>query len=237
MKKFIIWVLGPILFVIFTILPDFAGISPQAKKVLALTVFMAYWWISESVPIPITSLLPILLLPLFGVISAKQITMNYANHLIFLFLGGYFISKAFESQNLHKKIALFIINKLGYTPSRIILGFMISTALLSMWMSNTATTVMMLPIGLSVIKDLKLNKNDEFIFSHALLLGIAYSATIGGVGTLIGSPPNLIFAGIYEKLTGFKFTFVSWMAFGIPLTVIFIPITWLYLTKFKYKIR
>ena len=190
--------IGPILFAIILILGD---LTPQIKMVASI-VWMLSWWITGVLPLGVTALLPIVLFPLLGILSLKETTVNYANPVIYLFFGGFILGLAIEKWNLHKRIALNIINLSGEKPRLIILGSMLATGLLSMWISNTATTVMMLPIGMSVvallgdkIKAPGAGKN----FGIALMLGIAYSANIGGISTLIGTPPNLVLASITNE--------------------------------------
>ena len=237
--------LGPLLCLLFLIMPAPSGMTPEARKMAAIAILMAVWWITEAIPIPATSLLPVVLYPLLHISDAKTATAPYANPLIFLFMGGFFIALAMQRWNLHRRIALIIIARVGLTPRRLILGFMVATAFLSMWISNTATTVMMLPIGLAVIVNIQnlLKKNGEqiprgrFNFGTALMLGIAYSASIGGIGTLIGTPPNLILAGIVSEMYDRTIDFVTWMRLGIPFVAIVLPCSWLYITRIAFPVR
>ena len=237
--------LGPVLFILFLILPIPAGMEPQAMSVAATAVLMAVWWITEAIPLPATALLPILLFPIMGVMSGSDVTQSYAHHLIYLFLGGFLIAVTVEKWNLHRRIALHTINLIGVTPDRIILGFMLATAFLSMWISNTAATMMMVTIGLAVLhqivseieqqKTLKVDtRKGYFRFGTALMLGIGYSASIGGVATLIGTPPNAILVGVIETTYGTSISFLDWMMFGFPLSIVMLIITWLYLIHFAY---
>jgi solute carrier family 13 (sodium-dependent dicarboxylate transporter), member 2/3/5 len=232
---------GPLLFA-FTLVFYPETMSPAMGKLAAIVVWMAVWWITEAIPIAATALLPIVLYPLLGIMSAASATFPYSNHLIFLFLGGFFIAVTMEKWNLHRRIALYTIFLVGIGPRRIILGFMIATAFLSMWISNTATAMMMLPIGLAVIHQAvdTLNQNrsseeqiapEHFNFGIALMLGIAYSASIGGVATIIGTPPNTILVGFIERNYGQTISFASWMALGLPLTTVMLLISWFYLVK------
>ena len=216
--------------------------SASAIKVAAVAILMATWWITEAIPIPATALLPIALFPVLGVMKAAESTTQYANHLIFLFLGGFFIAVTMEKWHLHTRIALHTIKIIGVGPSRIILGFMLATAFLSMWISNTATAMMMLPIALAVVNQAAdfINKNNikgidtrpsHFRFGTALMLGIAYAASIGGVATIIGTPPNTIMAGFIEKTYGQQISFASWMSIGVPLAAVMLILTWAYLVK------
>ncbi len=234
---------GPVLAVLVALLPPSAGLSEAGIKVGAVATLMVIWWITEAVPIPATALLPIALFPILGVMNAKESCAPYAHHLIFLFLGGFMIAIAMEKWNLHRRIALHTIRLVGFSSKRIILGFMVATAFLSMWISNTATTMMMVPIGLAVLnetiefikhnKDMKIDtRPTHFKFGLALMLGIAYAASIGGVATIIGTPPNTILAGFIEQTYNVPVSFLQWMLFGVPLSVVMLFIAWYYLVKF-----
>ena len=239
--------LGPVAFILILLMPLPDGMNPAARKVAAVAALMAIWWITEAAPLAATALLPAALFPAMGVMKASEATAPYANHLIFLFLGGFFIAVTMEKWNLHKRIALFTIRLVGTGTDRIILGFMVATAFLSMWISNTATAMMMVPIGMAVIR--KVTSCDEYGdesgvagpsatpgFGTALMLAIAYSASIGGVATLIGTPPNVIFAGFIESTYGRSVSFLSWMAVGLPLAVVMLAFTWFYLTRFLFRL-
>lgn len=235
--------LGIGLFVAMMFLPPPTGMSVQAKNTAAVALLMATWWITEAIPIPATALLPLILFPCLAVLSAKDVAVRYADQNIFLFMGGFFIAMAMQRWDLHKRIALYIIKILGTSPRKIILGFMVATAFLSMWISNTATTMMMFPIGLAVIlhaetmiKKENINITTEkgkFNFGIALMLGIAYAASVGGIGTLVGTPPNIVFAGIARSLfpKAPEIGFIDWLKIGFPLVIVFLPIIWLYLTR------
>ena len=236
--------LGPALFVLMLLIPTPAGMEPVAQKMAAVALLMATWWMCESIPIPATSLLPIALFPLMGIMKTQAATAPYANHLIFLFMGGFIIALAMQRWNLHRRIAMNIVKTVGFSPGRLIFGFMVATAVLSAFVSNTATTVMMMPIGLAIIahvieegKKEGLDKTidfsqENFSFGLNLMLGIAYAASIGGVATLIGTPPNTVLAGYLQKTYGYEITFVGWMKVGVPLVAVFLPLCWLWLTKF-----
>jgi sodium-dependent dicarboxylate transporter 2/3/5 len=202
---------------------------------------VATWWITEAMPIAATSLLPIILFPLSGALPLDDTTSSFGHRYIFLYLGGFILALSIEKWNLHKRIALNIINLIGADVRKIILGFMIATAFLSMWISNTATAVMMLPIGIAIVKqmkDLKSTPEDEnLIFGKALMLSIAFSASIGGMATLIGSPPNLVFAGIVQKLYGTEISFLDWFIVGLPISVFLLAISWVYLTRVAFKFQ
>jgi sodium-dependent dicarboxylate transporter 2/3/5 len=234
--------LGLLFFAIFMLLPLSDGFSVQAKSMAAVALLMATWWITEAIPIPVTALLPLILFPLLGIMNAKDVSVRYADQNIFLFMGGFFIAMAMQRWNLHKRIALHIVKVLGTSPNRIVLGFMVATAFLSMWISNTATTMMMFPIGLAVIYHaaamLEREKSEinttpgSFNFGLALMLGIAYSASIGGIATLVGTPPNIVFAGIARSMfpNAPEIGFIDWLKIGFPLVVVLLPVTWFYLT-------
>ena len=226
--------LGPVLFIIILLLPLPHGMSPQGLSVAAVTVLMAVWWVTEAIPIPATALLPVVLFPLLGVLSGSEVTRAYGNHLIYLFLGGFLIAVTMERWNLHHRIALHTIRVVGQTPQRIVLGFMLATAFLSMWISNTATTMMMVTIAIAVLKEVEpeLEHAPGLIwFGTVLMLGICYAASIGGVATLIGTPPNAIFAGVVENTYGVSISFTDWMAFALPLSMVMLAVTWWYLTR------
>jgi solute carrier family 13 (sodium-dependent dicarboxylate transporter), member 2/3/5 len=238
-------VTGLLLFTVILLLPTPESLPIAAKHVLAVAALMATWWVMEAIPIPATALLPILLFPTLGVMSGTEVTQPYAHHLVYLFLGGFLIAVTIEKWNLHRRIALYTIELIGVTPKRIILGFMIASASLSMWISNTAATMMMVTIGLAVLKqvineietdpDSHIDTSPEnFHFGIALMLGIAYAASIGGVATLIGTPPNAIMAGIVENHFGQSISFLNWMTFALPLSVTMLIITWYYLTHFAF---
>ena len=227
--------LGPLLFLLVLLLPQPEGMNPAAQNVAAVTLLMATWWISEAIPIAATALLPIVFFPLLGVMSTAQTTSAYANHLIYLFLGGFLIAMAMQKWNLHRRIALHTIRIVGVSPSRTVLGFMLATAFLSMWISNTATAMMMLPIGLAVIASRDENESPDKAFAVALMLGIAYAASIGGVATLIGTPTNAVFAGVVEKTYGISISLAQWMLIGAPVAVCMLVLAWLLLTRVLYR--
>jgi len=230
--------LGPTLFFLILFLPLPAGMAPEGLRVAAITVLMAVWWITEAIPIPATALLPIVLFPVFGILSGSDVTRAYGNHLIYLFLGGFLIAVTMEKWNLHHRIALHTIHIVGVTPQRIVLGFMLATAFLSMWISNTAATMMMVTIAMAVLKEVEheiKHQPGQFLFGTALMLSIGYAASIGGVATLIGTPPNAIFAGVIEKTYGVSVSFVGWMGFALPLSLVMLAITWFYLTRIMFR--
>ena len=233
--------LGPIMFIIILIFFHPEGLNKPANAVLASATWVAIWWITEALHIAITALLPIILFPLSGGLELKATTASYGHKYIFLFFGGFVLALAIEIWNLHKRIALTIIRIVGTNVVHIILGFMIATAFLSMWISNTATAVMILPIGIAVVLQLKDNpdtiEDENQIFAKALMLAIAYSASIGGMATLIGTPPNLVLAGIVQESYGLEITFSQWFMFGFPISLLFLFLSWLYLTKVAFKFK
>lgn len=230
-------VLGPLLF-LFLISAPFSVLNPVADKVIAVAAWMIVWWITEAVSISVTALIPLCLFPLIGVMDIKKVAANYGSSTVFLFFGGFVMALALEKVNLHKRIALNIVRLTGTSPNRVILGFMIATAFLSMWISNTATTVVMLPIALSVVHLLsKHSDGDTGIgknFALSLMLAIAYSANVGGVATLIGTPPNLVIAGFMESEYGVTVSFVKWMAMGLPFTCVMLGLSYVVLVKWVY---
>ncbi|WGG47937.1 DASS family sodium-coupled anion symporter [Rossellomorea sp. DA94] len=236
------FMLGPVLFFLIILFFSPEGLSKEAVGVLAGTVWIAIWWITEAIPIPATSLLPIILFPVTGALQSGDVTSAYGDGTIFLFMGGFIIAIAMEKWNLHKRIAMNIILLIGTSTERIVLGFMLATGFLSMWISNTATAMMMLPIGTAVIYQVneslkKEGANRTGHFSKVIMLGIAYSASIGGLGTLIGTPPNTIFAAVVKQLYGIDFSFAKWMLFGVPLAAILLIVTWWYLIKVAFPLK
>ena len=230
---------GPALFAILLLTPPPAGLAPVAWSVTAIAALMVVWWITEALPVSATALVPIVALPLLGVMDVAKAAAPYAHPLVFLFLGGMLIAKAVEQWNLHRRIALNILSVVGPAPDRVMAGFMAATGFLSMWLSNTATTLMMLPIAISVIELLghKPSSPGADRFAVALLLAIAYSASIGGIGTLIGTPPNALLAGFMASEYRVEIGFVQWMALGVPLAAILLVLAWLLLTRLVFPIE
>jgi len=222
--------LGPILFLTILLLTT-PLLSKQGDAVIAVALWMVIWWLSEAVSISVTALLPLLLFPLLDVMPIAEVGNNYGSPIIFLFFGGFVMALALEKVNLHRRIALNIIKITGTTPNKVVLGFMIATASLSMWISNTATAVVMLPIAMSVIK-LLTNDTDGFTkkdknFAISVMLGIAFSANAGGIATVIGTPPNSILIGLLENEYQIEISFLKWMAFGLPFSIIMIALSYL----------
>ncbi len=233
----ILFILSPVLSIWTMLFVQLDANNPAVSYTLAIAIWMAGWWVSEVVPLAITSLLPIVLFPLLGVMNGKEVSSTYFNHVIFLFIGGFLMALAIQKWGLHRRIALTILKVVGLSPARILFGFMFASAFLSMWISNTATTMMMVPILLSVVtKFEEINgreKNQKF--AVGLLLATAYSASIGGLATLIGTPPNLSFSRIYNIYfpSAPEVSFVDWFVFALPVTVIMFLILFLYL-RFIY---
>ena len=227
--------LGPLLFILI-IFSDLEGMSWEAKAVAAGTAWIACWWLTEAIPIPATSLLPIILFPLLGAIEVGKVTAEYGNQIIFLLIGGFFIAITMEKWRLHIRIALNIVKAIGTSPRRTIAGFMAATAFISAWISNTATAMMMVPIATAIIYQASKNGEDKN-FNTAIMLSVAYAASIGGVATLIGTTPNLIFAGIYRTFYGREITFIEWASFGVPLALFILVACWVYLVYIAYPPR
>lgn len=213
------------------------GMSAEAWAAAGMMWLMATWWSTEAIPIPATALLPIVLVPALGLGSIGQATAPYANPIIFLFLGGFTLGLAMQRWNLHRRIALLTLRSMGVKPKNQIAGFMIATAFLSMWVSNTATAVMMLPIGLSIIAMTQSDNKDGLRrFGTALLLAIAYSASIGGISTLIGTPPNALLAAYLLDTQGIEVGFAQWMLLGLPVSVVMLFLVWWWLTRVDFGI-
>ena len=229
--------LAPVLFFIVVNLP-FYLVSETGDAVIAVALWMVIWWITEAVHIAVTSLLPLVLFPLLKVMSAADVGGNYGSPIIFLFFGGFVLALALEKVNLHKRIALTIIKMTGTTPNKVILGFMIATAFMSMWISNTASTVVMLPIAISVIK-LLIDDEDGFTkgdrnFALSIMLGIAFSANAGGIATVIGTPPNSVLIGILENEFQIEISFLKWMTMGLPFSIMMVTLCYLILVKLMF---
>lgn len=227
--------LGPLAFAILLILPPADGLTQVGWRTLAVAVLMAVFWMTEAIPIPATALLPLVLFPILGVLDMKESAKPYAHEMVFLQLGGFMLAVAMERWGLHRRIALFVIAKVGTSPRRLVLGFMLAAAFLSMWISNTATTAMMLPIAIGISLLFKDQDRDgPFNLGICLVLGLAYAATMGGVSTLIGTPPNIVLAGAASELLGIEIGFFEWMAVGLPLSCLMLPAGWWLLTHWLY---
>jgi solute carrier family 13 (sodium-dependent dicarboxylate transporter), member 2/3/5 len=231
-------VAGPIVSLALLALGTPDGMDPRAARVAAVGILMAIWWVTEAVPIPVTSLIPLAAFPLLGVQSMEEVSAPYTDPVIFLFMGGFMLALAMQRWELHRRIALRIVAATGVEPRNLIGGFMAATAFISMWVSNTATAVMMLPIGLSVVQLLHGEfRTGESHFQPALLLGIAYAASIGGFATLVGTPPNALLAGFIRQTYGIEIHFLDWFIVGIPMILIVLPLCWLLLTRVLHPIR
>lgn len=236
--KFLGLVTGLAVFLLVFWSPVPEGLNEAAWKTAAVTLLMAIWWITEAISISVTALLPIALFPILDIVSISEATTPYANPLIFLFMGGFIIALAMERWNLHNRIALSIINVVGVKPSSIIIGFIIASAFLSLWVSNTATAIMMLPIALSILNlNTKEGNEGDTNFEIVLLLSIAYACNIGGIGTLIGTPPNALLAGFMLENYSFEISFFKWMQVGLPMVLISLPLMFLILAKVIYPIK
>ena len=231
--------MGPALFGLMELIGPPETMNMAAFQVLCVTAWVAVWWITEAIPIAVTAMLPIILFPLTGALDLSETTSSFGHKYIFLYLGGFILAIAIEKWNLHKRIALNIINLIGSNINTIILGFMVATGFMSMWISNTATSVMMLPIGMAVVSQFKKRDDGETsdadFVGKALMLAIAYSASIGGFATLIGTPPNLVLAGVLEETYGVKISFMQWMQIGLPISSILLLGCWYYLTRYAYR--
>ncbi|WP_256864676.1 SLC13 family permease [Marinilactibacillus piezotolerans] len=235
------FLLGPLFFALVYFLPQLTGLDPSPRAVLGVTLWVATWWITEAMPIPATSLLPIVLLPLTGGTDQATATMAYGNPIVFMYMGGFTIAIAIEKWNLHRRIAMSIISVLGTSSNRIILGVGLATAFLSMWISNAATALMMLPIAIALITEIKdknfFDQQSMDNFSKGLLLMVAYSASIGGLATIVGSVPNAAFVAIASSMLNQNVTFSDWFLFGIVVTIILMIVLYFYITKIKFKVK
>ncbi len=227
-------------FVIASPTPE--GLSAEAQATAALFLLMGAWWATEAVPVAVTALVPLALFPMLGIVDIQSAADPYANKTIYLFFGGFLIATAIQKWDLHKRIALFVLENAGSNGASLIFGFMLTAAVISMWVMNTATTIMLLPIGLAVVTVVKTTVNhlsDKEIesFQLALLLGIAYGATIGGMSTLIGTGPNGMLAAFMADNYNLDISFVDWMKVGVPLSAVMLPCSWLILTRIIFKVN
>jgi sodium-dependent dicarboxylate transporter 2/3/5 len=220
-----------------------AALTPAGRATAAVAAWMAVWWLTEAVPLAATALLPVVLFPLLGIANMGAATAPYANPLIFLFLGGFLLGLAVQRFGLHRRIALWTLLRVGTSPRALVGGFMLASALLSMWISNTATAIVMLPIGVSVLRLLAEQGGagdggavPMRAFGTALVLGIAYACSIGGIGTLVGTPPNLVLAAFVREHYAMDLGMVRWLGIGLPLVVVLLPLTWLYLTRVAFPL-
>jgi sodium-dependent dicarboxylate transporter 2/3/5 len=231
-----LWI-GLALALLIALLPIGAPDDVVARRTAAVAALMAVWWLTEAIPIAATALLPIALFPLLGILRPADATAPYANPVVFLFMGGFLLALAMQRWNLHRRIALSIVAAVGTRPDQLVLGFMLATAAISRWISNTSTTAMMVPIGIAICELLRPPDSDApFPFGTALMLGIAYAATIGGVGTLIGTPPNAVFAAAAAQQLGRSIGFAEWLVVGMPVVFVLLPIVWLMLVRVLFKL-
>ena len=240
-KNIVALIITPVMFIVTVLFVDLEPGRPEITYTLAIAILMAVWWITEIVPLAITALIPVVFFPLFGVMDGKSVSSAYFNHVIFLFIGGFIVALAMQKWNLHRRIAIKILTFTGSSPARILLGFMFASGFLSMWISNTATAMMMVPILLSIISKLGdyLDKKQLKKYSIGLLLGVAYGCSIGGIATLVGTPPNLSFARIFQIMfpEAPEISFSAWFLYAAPISFVFFVITWIYLyQRFKPKI-
>lgn len=230
-------IFGPLFFILIQLF-KLGELSSQAQVVIALAIWMVTWWITEAVSISVTALLPLVIFPLFDIMTMNEVGANYGSSIVFLFFGGFVLALALEKVNLHKRIALTIIHKTGTTPNRVILGFMLATAFMSMWISNTASTVVMLPIALSVIQLLVQSESvftkEERNFSLSVMLGIAFSANAGGIATVIGTPPNSVLIGLLQNEYQINISFMKWMMIGLPFSATLLGIIYFILTRWMF---
>ena len=223
-RKYIGFFLGVLAFLGILLLTDLEPGKPEVTATMAVAALMAIWWVSETIPLAVTSLIPLVLFPALGVLDGKAVSEVYMNHIIFVYVGGFMMALAMERWNLHRRIALKLLTLIGVSPGRILVGFMATSAFLSMWISNTATTMMMIPIVMSIVVSLEERMSGKFVSKYAtgLFLAIAYSASVGGMSTLVGSPTNLICPRTLNLLYpgAPEITFSSWMAFALPISLI-----------------
>jgi len=234
-------ILGPAIFVVMLLTDQWQGVmSTEAWRVAAVGLWMATWWATEAIPVPVTAFLPLVVFEPLGISSLREAAAPYANPTIYLFLGGFMMALAIDRWNLHRRIALAVIDNTGTDGRRLIGGFMLVCAVLSMWMTNTSTTIMLLPIVLSVSAVMRDNipnlpEKTRQNFQIAMLLGLAYSASIGGLATLIGTPPNALLMGFMAENYGIEISFARWMLVGIPVSLVMLPIAWLLLTRVLFS--
>lgn len=243
-RHLIFLVSGVLLLVVFLLLPPPSGLGSKGWHTLAVAVLMAFWWISEALPLAVTALLPLVLFPALGILSSRATAQNYGDHLVFLFLGGFMIAIAMERWNLHRRIALGLVQRVGTRPQRLVLGFLLTSAFLSAWISNTATTVMLLPIAMAVVRTLAESARAHGVddadapfeekLGGALMLALAYGAGVGGLATLVGTPPNIVLVGqvktLFPELP--EISFGSWMLLGVPVSIAMLAMAYFVLMRF-----
>jgi sodium-dependent dicarboxylate transporter 2/3/5 len=231
--------IGPLLGVAPLMLPRPESLTSEAWRLVGLTLWMALWWFTECIPIPATALLPLMWMPLTGIADEKQVAACYADPIMFLFLGGFIIAQGMQRSGLHERLALGIVKWLGRTPAGMVAGFMAATAFTSMWINNTSTTMMMFAVALSVVEWVRRTYGQEAThgFTVALMLGVAYSASIGGVGTLIGTAPNALLAGFLRDNYNYALNMLNWLSIGLPFVGLMLPFTWFWLTQVQFRVR
>jgi len=231
------WALGPAALLATLVLPPPEGLSVEGWHTAGAAWLMAVFWICESLPIPVTALLPLVLFPMLHLGDIRETAAPFANPVVYLFLGGFIIALSMQRWNLHRRIALNLIGFMGTKPRRIIAGFLLATSMLSMWVSNTATTLMMLPIALSVVQLFPAGKQrGADSFAAALVLSVAYGATTGGMATLIGTPPNALLAAYVDKVYGITLGFAQWMLIGVPVMLVALPVVYFLLTRISFSL-
>ena len=231
--------IGILIFLSMLFLPSPESLSSNAWLVASVVVLMAIWWATEAIPVPVTALLPLALFPLLGVTSFKEAALPYANPNIYLFLGGFMLALAIERSGLHRRMALHMIIAAGSSGPKLIGGFMTVAALISMFVMNTSTTLMLLPIGLAVCSVVAntipgLTEKEKKFFDTSLMLGIAYAATIGGMSTLVGTAPNIVFSAFMQETYGIEISMIQWMTLGVPLAIVMLYSAWVILTKYVF---
>jgi sodium-dependent dicarboxylate transporter 2/3/5 len=230
---------GPILFIVLLLLPAPASVGLAGHATLAVAGWMALWWLTVAVPLAVTALLPLALFPALGVASPSEAAAPYANPVIFLFMGGFFVAATMQRWSLHRRLALAVVARTGTSPRRLVAGFMLASAILSMWMSNTAATLMMMPIGIAVLSLIYSSEREASAprgLGVALMLGIAYAGSIGGVATLIGTPPNAVLAAMADELLAVDVSFARWMAIGLPVSAVMLFACWAFLCLVLYRL-
>jgi len=233
--------LGPLLAITMILSGAPAGLSETGWLTAAVGILMAVWWATEAVPIAVTALLPIVVFPLLGIATIQDTTAPYANKVIYLFLGGFIVAFAMQRWNLHRRIALTVLQHVGGNGRSLVGGFMLASAVISMWVMNTSTTMMLLPIAVSIIAVIhktvgSLDDKGKDDFQYSLLLGVAYGATIGGMATLVGTAPNAMLAAFMQETYGTEIDFSRWMLVGLPLSAMMLPLAWLVLTRLAFKV-
>ncbi|MDH4229336.1 MAG: SLC13 family permease [Nitrospirota bacterium] len=237
---------GPLLFLLTLVLPEASGLSAAGQRTGGVALWMAVWWITEAVPLYVTGLLPLALFPLLHIVNGKGLASQYGHNLLFLFLGGFMLARAVERWNLHERIALRIVHAVGVSPRRLVLGMMVATAFLSLWISNTAATLIMLPIGTAILLEAamaagtRVEEHPELTkMATVMMLGITYAASVGGMGTLVGTVPNIVFAAQMSQLfpDAPDISFVAWMKVALPFVVVFVPLMWWLLTRWLFPLH